>query len=168
MTVEPVTLRCAEKADHAVLAGLMLASNRHYWGASPTAEQMTSDAAAAILEGRSGVCAYLIEAGPTPLGFATVAILHPAPTAAGTFFLKDLYISDAARGRGYGHAVMARLAEVAERAGCERFDWTAETDNPGALAFYDRLGAERVSEKVYYRLSGDALKQVSADAKTEG
>jgi ribosomal protein S18 acetylase RimI-like enzyme len=46
--------------------------------------------------------------------------------------------------------------------GCVRFDWSAETDNPDALAFYDRLGAKRVAEKIYYRLEGEGLQQLAA------
>lgn len=90
-------------------------------------------------------------------GFATYTLLHPAPTADGTLFLKDLYVSAAARGKGVGIALMRHLARVAYDLGCTRFDWTAETDNPSALAFYDELGAERVTEKVYFRLSADRL-----------
>jgi ribosomal protein S18 acetylase RimI-like enzyme len=52
---------------------------------------------------------------------------------------------------------MAFLARLALERGCGRFDWTAETDNPETLAFYDRLGARRVEEKVYYRFDGEAL-----------
>jgi hypothetical protein len=41
---------------------------------------------------------------------------------------------------------MGFLARLAVERGCVRFDSTAETDNPEALAFYDRLGAGRVAE----------------------
>jgi ribosomal protein S18 acetylase RimI-like enzyme len=43
-----------------------------------------------------------------------------------------------------------------------RFDWTAETDNPEALHFYDGLGARRVAEKVYYRCEGETLHRLAA------
>jgi hypothetical protein len=49
--------------------------------------------------------------------------------------------------------------------GCTRFDWTAETGNSEALTFYDRLGARRVEEKVYFRFDGEALKALAAKKK---
>jgi ribosomal protein S18 acetylase RimI-like enzyme len=52
---------------------------------------------------------------------------------------------------------MQFLAAHAVKLNCVRFDWTTEETNPGAMAFYARLGAERVKEKVYYRLTGSAL-----------
>ena len=62
--------------------------------------------------------------------------------------------------------MLAHLAALAVARGCVRLDWTAETDNPGALAFYDRIGAKRITEKVYFQLDGDALKQMAAGAVT--
>ncbi|MEX0283549.1 MAG: N-acetyltransferase family protein [Paracoccaceae bacterium] len=156
-----ITIRRAEAADQPALAALMLESNRHYWGAWDGAEEMTDTAAQAIVNGQSGVQAYLAMEDDKPLGFATVTLLHPAPTAAGTLFLKDLYVSQAARRRGLGSLFMQALARIAQEQGCARFDWTAETDNPRALDFYDDLGAERVEEKVYFRLSGDLLRRVA-------
>jgi hypothetical protein len=52
----------------------------------------------------------------------------------------------------------ATSCEIAIERSCGRFDWTAETGNHDALGFYDRLGARRVEEKVYYRFDGEALK----------
>jgi len=52
---------------------------------------------------------------------------------------------------------MRFLARLAVERDCVRLDWTAETDNGAALSFYDRLGARRVAEKVYFRFDGDAL-----------
>jgi GNAT superfamily N-acetyltransferase len=73
--------------------------------------------------------------------------------------MKDLFTHAAARGQGSGRALMGFLARLAVERGCVRFDWTAETDNPEALAFYGRLGARCVAEKVYYRFEGETLRQ---------
>jgi ribosomal protein S18 acetylase RimI-like enzyme len=81
--------------------------------------------------------------------------------------MKDLFTLAEARGRGVGRTLMAFLARQAMERGCVRFDWTAETDNPEALAFYDRLGARRVAEKVYYRFEGETLRQFAEGASAE-
>ena len=52
---------------------------------------------------------------------------------------------------------MAWIARYAVEHDCVRFDWTAETSNPGALRFYSSLGARRVEEKIYFRFEGEDL-----------
>jgi ribosomal protein S18 acetylase RimI-like enzyme len=71
--------------------------------------------------------------------------------------VKDIFLRDGFRNRGIGRAIIQRLAALAVERGCTRVDWTAETSNPRALEFYDRLGVPRVESKVYYRLEGDTL-----------
>jgi GNAT superfamily N-acetyltransferase len=109
-----------------------------------------------ILAARSCEIA-IAELDGKPVGLATFAVLFPAPGPAGQLYMKDLFALAEARGRGVGQALMAFLAKLALERGCSRFDWTAETDNPEALAFYDRLGARRVEDKIYYRFEADAL-----------
>lgn len=153
----PVEIRTVTPCEQAQLATLLLQSSRHYWGAAEGDESKAERMAGALATGQSGCAAVIASVEAVAQGFATYTLLHPAPTADGTLFLKDLYVSAAARGKGVGIALMRHLARVAYDLGCTRFDWTAETDNPSALAFYDELGAERVTEKVYFRLSADRL-----------
>ena len=82
--------------------------------------------------------------------------------------MKDLFTVAEARGRGVGKVLMRFLARLAVERGCVRLDWTAETDNAAALSFYDRLGARRVTEKVYYRFDGEALAAFAALRRSAG
>ena len=68
--------------------------------------------------------------------------------------INHIYVQDAVRGFGLGEAMMRWIAGRAASLGCARFDWTAETDNPKAIAFYDTIGATTVAEKVYFRFEG--------------
>ncbi len=147
--------------DQADLADLMLQANHHYWGENPGAQAMTQAAAHRIADGSAGCRAVVGRLGDAPVAFATFAILLPSLSEHGTLFMKDLYVSQSARGEGIGKRMMAFLAEFALEEGCRRFDWTAETDNPGALGFYDGLAAERVTEKVYFRFSGEDLTRMA-------
>ncbi|MEM9783902.1 MAG: GNAT family N-acetyltransferase [Pseudomonadota bacterium] len=158
MTGLAFEFRHAESRDVPVLASLLLEANRHYWGEVEGASEMTSEVARAIVDGRSGCRAVLALREDRPVGFATITILHPAPNENGTLFRKDLFVSESARGVGLGKIFMRYLAHYAVKLGCHRFDWTAESDNPRALRFYDDLTASRVSEKVYFRFSGSQLK----------
>lgn len=162
MTLSKLEFRFAEPKDHGALAELMLEANRHYWGEMDGAAEMTSKAADALVSGRSGCQAVVADSAGVLKGFATVSVLHPAPNENGTLFMKDLFVSEAARGTGLGARFMRHLAKHALELGCHRFDWTAETDNPRAVAFYDDLNASRVDEKVYFRFSDTEL-QAFAD-----
>ena len=156
---EPPALvtRFAVPADAALLAGLFLATWRHYWGDGVDRGEASHRAAAAVLGDPAGCRVLLAFQDGQAVAYGSFAILYPGPTGEGVLFMKDLFVLDGARGRGIGAAMMRRIAALAVERGCPRFDWTAETGNPRALAFYDDLKAPRVEEKVYYRLTGDRL-----------
>jgi ribosomal protein S18 acetylase RimI-like enzyme len=161
-------IRLSGAGDEAILAALFHAVDLHYWGAAaPSRAAMAEHVRRNILGARSCEIA-VAELDGKPAGLATFAVLYPAPGPAGQLFMKDLFILAEARGRGVGQALTAFLASLAIERGCARFDWTAETDNPEALAFYDRLGALRVTEKVYYRFEGEALTALGKSSINSG
>ena len=165
MELSKFEFRFAELQDSDALAELMLEANRHYWGAADGAAEMTSKAAHALVNGQSGCRAVVACDAGVLKGFATVSILHPAPNESGTLFMKDLFVSKNTRGVGLGERFMRHLAKYAVELGCQRFDWTAETDNPRAVAFYDELKASRVREKLYFRFSDTDLKAFAGASK---
>ncbi|HEY2112199.1 MAG TPA: GNAT family N-acetyltransferase [Dongiaceae bacterium] len=159
-----IQIRLAGPGDAAALTELFDAVDRHYWGsAAPSPSAMAEHVRRRVLTATSCEIA-LAEMDGQAVGLATFAVLYPAPGPSGQLFMKDLFTVAAARGRGVGHALMIFLARLALERGCGRFDLTAETDNPEALAFYDRLGARRVEEKVYYRFDGKALRALADKA----
>ncbi|WP_095083966.1 GNAT family N-acetyltransferase [Mesorhizobium sophorae] len=91
-------------------------------------------------------------------GLVSVAIAHPGIDLERLLFLKDLFVRDKARNAGVGRALIGFLAGHCRRHGIGRIDLTTEDWNEGALRFYDRLGAERHGQKVFLRLSSEALK----------
>ena len=164
MEDQDIEFRFATAEDQSALASLLLESNRHYWGKKDGAEAMTAATADAMISGRSGCRAVLAWVAGAPAGFATISVLHPALNESGTLFMKDLFVSKNARGAGLGEVFMRHLAGLAVELGCQRFDWTAETDNARALQFYDNLGAARINEKVYFRFSGAELSEFTQSA----
>ena len=52
--------------------------------------------------------------------------------------------------------------------GYGRLDWTTDEGNDGAQAFYERLGAKRIQQKVYYRLDAGALRAYADDGEGGG
>jgi GNAT superfamily N-acetyltransferase len=73
-------------------------------------------------------------------------------------FLKDLYVTAAARSLGVGRALLAAAARTALEEDYCRIDWTTDAANEGAQRLYDRLGVPR-QDKRFYRLAGDDLKK---------
>jgi RimJ/RimL family protein N-acetyltransferase len=46
---------------------------------------------------------------------------------------------------------MDGLGAIAARRGLSRVEWTTDTANEGAQAFYETLGAKPLTSKVFYR-----------------
>jgi len=72
-------------------------------------------------------------------------------------YLEDLYVREAARGKGVGKALLARLAAIAVERDCGRLEWAVLDWNKDAIGFYERLGARPNADWTVYRLTGDAL-----------
>ena len=72
-------------------------------------------------------------------------------------YLEDLFVKPEARGRGYGKALLARLAQLAVERGCGRVEWAVLDWNAPSIAFYKALGAEPMDEWTVFRLTGPAL-----------
>jgi len=76
-------------------------------------------------------------------------------------YLEDLVVSEAARSRGVGEALMAALAREALTRGALRIEWAVLDWNARAISFYDRLGARRPREWVKHALEGEALEHLA-------
>ena len=76
-------------------------------------------------------------------------------------YLEDLYVREAARGRGIGKALLLHLARLAHQRGCGRMEWSVLNWNQPAIDFYLSLGARPMNEWTVYRLDADALASLS-------
>lgn len=74
-------------------------------------------------------------------------------------YLEDLYVSPVHRGKGYGKAILQKLAQIAVERGCGRLEWWCLDTNTPSIGFYLSLGAEPMSDWTVYRLAGDTLKK---------
>lgn len=72
-------------------------------------------------------------------------------------YLEDLYVRPAYRGKGYGKALIKKLAAIAIERGCGRMEWSCLDWNRTSIDFYLALGARPMSDWTVYRLSGDTL-----------
>lgn len=79
-----------------------------------------------------------------------------------SLYLEDLFIRPEYRGRGFGKALLQRLAQVALERGCTRFQWECLDWNTPSLGFYESMGATVLREWLNLRLTGDSLARLAA------
>lgn len=95
------------------------------------------------------------------LGFAAISLVHslvePAPEMSRQLVLRELFVRSSERSQGIGTALMVSVARYAVEHGCFRIDWPVKASNSRGISFYERLGAERFSERLSYRILGDNL-----------
>lgn len=65
------------------------------------------------------------------------------------------------RGKGYGKAILKRLAAIAVERGCGRLEWWCLDWNRSSIDFYLSLGAEPMSDWTVYRITGDTLTELA-------
>ena len=76
-------------------------------------------------------------------------------------YLEDLYVRPEHRGKGYGKALLRKLASIAVERGCGRLEWWCLDWNKPSIDFYLSLGAEPMSDWTVYRIAGDTLTQLA-------
>jgi GNAT superfamily N-acetyltransferase len=85
------------------------------------------------------------------VGYACLYWHFSSLGAAESVLMNDLFVSEAARGRGAGRALIEASADVARERGAAHLEWATAPDNLTAQRLYDSTGAER-SEWVEYEL----------------
>ena len=80
-------------------------------------------------------------------------------------YLEDLFVLPEHRGKGYGKAILQKLASIAVERGCGRLEWWCLDWNKPSIDFYRSLGAEPMSDWTVYRLTGDTLKNLAETPK---
>ncbi|MDJ0345224.1 GNAT family N-acetyltransferase [Streptomyces sp. H10-C2] len=147
-----VTIGQATEGDAETIAE-MLVETETYYGATdiPQAADLVAQVHNALFGERPMATVLLASDGEQVVGLASYTFLWPAAGADASLYLKEMFVLESARRRGVAGAFMAALRSVAEEAGCSRVEWTADRDNPPALAFYEAFGAERRDGKVFYR-----------------
>lgn len=79
--------------------------------------------------------------------------------------LEDLYVTPEYRGRGYGKALLQKLAEIAVQRGCGRLEWWCLDWNQPSIDFYLSLGAEPMKDWTVYRIAGDSLSNLAGQSQ---
>lgn len=103
----------------------------------------------------------------TAAGFALFFQTYSTFLARRGLYLEDLFVLPAHRGRGLGRLLLVELARIATARRCGRLEWAVLTWNALAIRLYERVGATRMSEWATYRLTGEALAALAAEAASD-
>ena len=76
-------------------------------------------------------------------------------------YLEDLFVKPEFRGKGYGKALLKKLAQIAVERGCGRFEWSCLDWNKPSIDVYLSLGAKPMEDWTVYRLTGEALAKMA-------
>lgn len=106
-------------------------------------------------------CIMAVE-GQTAVGFAL--FFHNFSTFLGRkgLYLEDLFVKPECRGKGYGKALLIRLAQIAVERNCGRFEWSVLDWNTPSIDFYEAMGATVMPEWRIVRAAGDSLTRMAA------
>lgn len=149
-------IRPAAEADLPRLAMLFTEMERHYGSPVGDDPELVSRRLAAWFKDNVNAVLLVAEDGGEIVGHAALAPLFPAGDVEVAYFVKDIFVSERARGRGVGETLMRASAAEAVKRGAPRLDLTVDAVNSGAASLYARLGATD-TDKRYLRWEGEAL-----------
>ena len=76
-------------------------------------------------------------------------------------YLEDLFVLPEYRGKGYGKALLKKLAQITVERGCGRLEWACLNWNQPSIDFYRSLRAVPMNEWTTYRLTGETLMEMA-------
>ena len=109
-----------------------------------------------LFEKQSARVIFAME-GEKEVGFALYFYNFSTFLGRAGIYLEDLFVLPEYRGRGYGKALLKKLAGIAVERGCGRLEWSCLDWNKPSIDIYLSLGAQPMDEWTVYRLTGETL-----------
>jgi GNAT superfamily N-acetyltransferase len=109
---------------------------------NPLPQEVTDTTFGRFMDAREPMVLLLAREGKEVLGFVTL-VMHRS-TWARTFYvyLEDLFVAEAARGKGVGRRLIEAVIEHARGRDCERVYWVTHAHNETARKLYDKLASD--------------------------
>ena len=156
----PFTIHSATRADapaiHALVRELAVYEKlEHVMVSTPADFERELFDEGAVIE------CIVAKAGEQAVGFAL--FFHNFSTFLGRrgLYLEDLYVKPECRGKGYGKALLVRLAQIAVKRNCGRFEWSVLDWNTPSIQFYEAMGAKVLPDWKIVRVMGEDLVQLA-------
>ena len=145
----PISIRRADGRDIPALLNLLVQVNMvHHNGRpdlfnGPTTKYDAAELQAVLSDGSTPVFVCEDESGAV-LGHSFCQFQRHTGsrllTDVSTLYIDDICVDEAARGRGVGRALYEHILGFARESGCYNITLNVWSCNPGAMAFYERLG----------------------------
>lgn len=154
-----LTFRCAERKDTALILWFI----RELAVYEKMLDEVVADEATLaewLFDKEKAEVIFALEDGKE-VGFAL--FFHNFSTFLGRagIYLEDLYVIPECRGKGYGKALLKKLAAIAVERKCGRLEWWCLDWNKPSIDFYLSLNAQPMSEWTVYRITGDTLLELA-------
>jgi ribosomal protein S18 acetylase RimI-like enzyme len=157
------TVRRAEPKDAGPLAALAERTFRATFGSSNSRENMDAHCARSFGEAIQAseivdpaIETFVCEDGAELAGYAQLrwGVAPPCVAAARPAEIQRIYVDRRWQGQGVAQALMDRLLDAATRGGADALWLGVWEHNPRAVAFYRKIGFEKVGHHVF-RLGDD-------------
>ena len=153
--MQELTFRQAEEKDAGLILYFIkqLAEYEHMSDEVVATEELLREW---IFEKKKAEVIFALENGEA-VGFAL--FFHNFSTFLGRagIYLEDLFVLKEHRGKGYGKALLKKLAQTAVERGCGRLEWSCLDWNTPSIDVYLSLGARRMDDWAGYRMAGAQL-----------
>lgn len=151
--------RIAERKDCALILSFIkeLAKYEHLENEVVATEKLLEEW---IFDKNKAEVLFVLEEGKE-VGFALY--FHNFSTFLGRagIHLEDLFVLPAYRGKGYGKAILKKLAQITVQRGCGRLEWCCLDWNTPSINFYESLKAKPLSDWTIFRVTGDTLNELA-------
>ena len=145
---EKLLIRPAAERDLPRVGDLLLQVNEVHHKIRPdlfkTGSRKYNDAELRSILGNPETPVFVCEAEGEVCGYAFCVLVNPKTDCnlvpVKTLYLDDLCVDEAARGRGIGTALYRFVLDYAKQIGCHNVTLNVWSCNPGAMAFYEKLG----------------------------
>ena len=143
-----ITVRRAEPRDIPAILRLLVQVNMVHHNGRPDlfkgpTTKYTADELAAIIADDETPVFVCVDAGDAVLGHGFCVMQHAGGQLMeehDTLYIDDICVEESARGLGVGRALYAHILDHARARGCYNVTLNVWTCNPGAMAFYEKLG----------------------------
>lgn len=113
-----------------------------------------------IFEEKKAEVIFAVDSGKE-VGFALFFYNFSTFLGRAGIYLEDLYVEPQYRGKGYGKALLQKLARITVERGCGRLEWCCLDWNKPSIDFYLSLGAKQMNNWTTYRITGETLQKLA-------
>ncbi|KAK8836585.1 hypothetical protein M9Y10_037519 [Tritrichomonas musculus] len=160
MDFKQLHIRKAEKEDISLLLDLIKGLAKYEkrpQDMTGTKEQLTY-----WLFERKIAEALIAEYDGNAVGYALYYPIFGSFSAIGKVHLEDIYIKEEFRGCGFGKYFLANVAKSVLAEGYTEMEWSCLDWNTSAIGFYEKLGAEQETGRVYFGFPKSELESIAA------